>query len=85
MSDKEAIDLSGIKTVSSKPFIRELGNILSAEITPDGNNDPVIIYESQGRRYLVEVRVWDVTETPFYAKKGLFERLAAARKKRGQT
>lgn len=68
-----------IKSVNPRPFIRELDNIMAVEITPNGNEEPVVIYEQGGRRFLVQVSIWEVTDEPFYGKKGLQERLTARR------
>lgn len=65
--------------VSPRAFIRETDNILAVELFPNGEKVPLIFYTIGGRRYLVETRMWDVTESKFYAKRGLKERLAAAR------
>lgn len=68
-----------LPSAPTKGFIRELDNIMAVEVIANGAEPPVIIYETGGKRYLVQVALWDVTDEPFYAKRGLFERLAARR------
>lgn len=61
------------------PFIRETDNILAVDLFPNGDKAPLIFYTRGNRRYLVEVRAWDITDSKFYGKKGLKERLATIR------
>lgn len=65
--------------VNATPLIRQMNNILSVDVVANGEEEPVVIFNYRGRRYLAEVYMWDVTEDPFYKPKGLFERIAARR------
>lgn len=66
--------------VNPTKFIKQLSNIRSIEVVSDGNNPPVIVWNDVGRRYLVTVEVEEVSGDAFYAREGLFERLAKRRK-----
>lgn len=56
-------------------YVQELDNIMSVELHRNGNQPKVVIYEAAGRRYLVESYLFDITDDPFYQKRGLQERL----------
>jgi hypothetical protein len=65
-------------------FIRQMDNIMSVELFPDGDGEPLVFWTSFGKRYLITVQLTDISADPFYRKQGLKERLIARRaKKRG--
>jgi PHD/YefM family antitoxin component YafN of YafNO toxin-antitoxin module len=75
-------DDSTAKHISVNPtvLVKQMNNIMPVDVYGNGDEVPVVVYNERGRRYLVEVYMWDVTEDPFYRAKGLFERLAERRK-----
>lgn len=65
--------------VDPRGLIRDMDNILSVELTPDGDRSPMVIWTSGGRRYVADITLREVTDVPFYEKRGLFMRLQAYR------
>ena len=78
MSDET--ELNPAVPADPTPLIKQMNNILAVDLYLNGNEVPVVVYNSRGRRYLAEVYLWDVTNDPFYRPKGLFERIAERRK-----
>jgi hypothetical protein len=74
------MDTSSRQQADPRHFVRSLENVLTVEVVADGDNVPVVIHNVGGRRFLVVSEVFEVTNEPFFDKRGLFENLKALRK-----
>ena len=70
--------------VNATPLIKQMNNILAVDVIANGDEEPVVIFNYRGRRYLAEVYMWDVTDDPFYKPRNLFERIALRRAERAK-
>lgn len=66
--------------VNPTALVKQMNNIMPVDVHTNGDDIPVVIYNERGKRYLVEVYMWDVTADPFYQPRGLFQRIAERRK-----
>lgn len=69
----------GLQEADPRRLTREMGGLLSVEVIQDGDGPPVLLYKANGRVYVAEVRLWDVTGVTFYERKSLLKRLGDLR------
>lgn len=68
-----------ISEADPRRLTREMSGLLSITAVKDGDDPPILFYKQGGRTYVVEVRLWDVSGSPFYTARGFVERLNALR------